>query len=633
MKRILYFIFALSFALHAQEKSFDLLNALPQKTLAAVWCPSVDNVKTAFLQSDLYQLYQEEEVQQFLAPIFDRLGPEIQHEIEKELSKINRQTGNNVTVDTLLNAIKGQVTLAVTSVNPRNRRMPVNFAAAVEFSEEVRKIIQRLTAGQSHQEKLQNVAVHRGPIPGCYVFEGNTLVYASSTELMDQLYGEKQGLRHSEQFSSVCKRITPEGEVTTFACFLNTKEAWNFAKQAIPPHIDGMLERVSVYSLESIAFSSNFAGRNIHSYGFLHLPGGKEGFFKLFPHTKIDVAASAKKFPDTALGFSCGNMNLPGFMQEVENILGLLDPEGQMGLMQQYEQGLQMLKQNMNLDLRSFGNALQGVVAQASIMPHRGLLPSSVAVYTVADKDSLQNSLQSLTGLLQLQIKSVERDGYTLNYLSAPLGKLGTNPFDPRAMGRNPMQAVMRSFSLAFSGMAYVIHDGHWYFSDSAQALQRYMAWQKDAKNTLADSADFQESMQSLSGDSTGVLYLNQKTLIARWWNTALQFIRVFEGIFKKEKIPFHSALLPTHETITKHLGRAVFEFGSSEDGLYFAHRGQLEVVLGGVVIVGIAAAIAIPAMNRSKRYQREQEYQRYKREKEYQKFKKSKEDKKYDKK
>ena len=123
--------------------------------------------------------------------------------------------------------------------------------------------------------------------------------------------------------------------------------------------------------------------------------------------------------------------------------------------------------------------------------------------------------------------------------------------------------------------------------------------WKKDAKNTLADSADFQESMQSLSEDSTGVLYLNQKTLLARWWNSAIPFIRIFEGLLKKEKIPFHSALLPSHETITRHLGRAVFEFGNSEDGLFLAHKGQLEVVLGGVAIVGIGAAMLIPAMSK----------------------------------
>ncbi|BBM87873.1 DUF3352 domain-containing protein [Candidatus Uabimicrobium amorphum] len=601
MKRILYLIFALSVALHAQEKSFDLLNALPQKTLAVVWCPSVDDVKTAFLKSDLYQLYQEEEVQQFLAPMMDKFGPEMQHEIGKELSKINRETGSNITLDTLLNAVKGQVTLAVTGVNPANRKIPINFAAAIEFSEEVRQIIERLVAPQTQEQKLQNVVVRRGPMPGCFVFEGNTLVVASSTELMDQLYGEKQGLRHSEQFANVYKRITPEGEVTTFACFLNTKEAWNFAKQAIPPHIDMMLERAAVYSMESIAFSSNFAGRNIHSYGFLHLPHGKEGFFKLFPHTKMDVVANAKKVPDTAMSFTCGNVDFAGFMQEVQNILRLLDPKGQMGLMQQYEQGLQMLKQNMNLDMEQFAKALHGVAAQASILPRRGLLPSSIAVYTVGDNDSLQNSLQSMANLLQLQIKSVERDGYTLNYFSAPLGKLGTNPFDPRNTMRNPMQMVVSSIANAFSGMAYVIHDGHFYFSDSAQALQRHMAWQKDAKNTLADDADFQESIKSVSSDSTGVLYLNQKTLVARWWNTAIQFLRIFEGVLKKEKIPFHSALLPSHDTLTRHLGRAVFEFGSNEDGLYFAHKGQLEVILMGAAVVGIGAAIAVPAILRGK--------------------------------
>ncbi|WP_372366756.1 hypothetical protein [Candidatus Uabimicrobium sp. HlEnr_7] len=590
MKHILIILSTVCLFLQAQtQKEFHLLDSLPQKTLAAIWCPDAKEMKDAFLKSDLYLLYTEQEVQEFLAPMREVFEHQIRKEMNREFRKIKEQSGVDANLDTFLNAIVGEAVVAVVDLDLNNRRMPVRFAFSVEVSDEIRQIIDKLIAPQTQTQKLGELEIHTGRFPGCYTWKNNTLLYASTPELMSEINNNNEGLSSSTQFQSVMEKIAPEGEVTSIAGYINSKDGWALGKNFIPPFVDGMLGRSAIYDLENIGFSSNFSGRDIHSHFFMHLPNGKNGLFKLTPTTPVDVKTSAKKFPKDTMAFTVGNMDLTTVMNEIEKILRDVDPEGQMGLMQQYEGGLQFLKQNANIDMNQLADALEGTVTQGGLLHKRGMLPSSVAVYTIKNRQSLESFLQSLANTMELDIKSTEQNGRTIHYFSSKLGQLGNNPFDPRQSMRNPVQYIISSISYSFSGMSYAIENDSFYLSDSAQALGRYLKWSETDGPSLADSDEFVKSTENLDSSCTMIMYFNQKLLLARWWNTALHFIRLGEGILKKQKIPFHSALLPSHDVITKHIGRATLEFNNPENGIYFTYKGQAELVITGSVVIGAA--------------------------------------------
>lgn len=602
----------LSLCLQAQENSFSLLNVLPERTLVVLGSPDVSNAAKAFTQTNLYKLSQDPEVNRFLQPILEMLQPEIQ----KGLKEFEKNMG--MSLEETLKVISGELMVAVVDVIPGNN-MPLGAVLSLEFGSNQKSFMQLLSLIQQKgrmrfaEQKFEGISLYEtAKAPVCYAIIDNTFVLASKKELMEELILSYVGKAkeaflkdnpHAKKVASVLFQCDTKEEnvenqeapqtVPAFVFYLNTENAFARFGKVLPPPVMKMVEDLKIQDIRSLSMSLNFQGKDMHSKFYLYAPGTKEGIHKLYQGDAVNVKELAKNIPDFSSAYSCGKLNLVELFNTVENLLQVLDPQGQMGFLMAYKQAIGAAEEALKFSLKDdFSATFMGDTFSFAFLENN-LFSESVSAIPVKDKEKAEKCLQSLASLLKIEKKSVDLDGKTYYYFVNPLGKLGDNPFKKMERIKDPIAAIQNALSYGFSGMAYLYDGEYLYLGQTLQGLSYYMQWRSNTKVSLAERKDFISSIPQ--GKHLSFLYYNPQPAIQIWWNTLRSLVRYFEGYIRGAGIPLETSLLPRAQTLASYFTQGTIAVSLNEDGILISSKGPLDAMILGVGAIGVGAAVAIP--------------------------------------
>jgi hypothetical protein len=305
--------------------------------------------------------------------------------------------------------------------------------------------------------------------------------------------------------------------------------------------------------------------------------------------------------PKDAITFAAGRFDLGALIQEAEQALKTIDPSGE--LFSGYQQAYQEIENRLGFSLKKdFIASLGSENYSFSFMPPLGgLIPYTVGVVSLQNPALANKWIRQLAKLVGFEIKKIKYFNKDIMYLSLPLGKLGSNPFEKLERIRNPIEGIFASIAYGLSGTSFFIDGKKLYYANSMQEIKAFLNLRGEGKCGLSDSPDFQKAAAYLPQNSSLVFYDDWRPIIAGLWNTGTPLLRAFEGFIRDAGIPFDSALLPQAQSITGHIIPGLTTYISDEDGVLLQSYSTCGGGMMLVPIVGITAAIAIPGLLRAR--------------------------------
>lgn len=602
---LVFSIFLLSFCMlpQAQQavaggvaREFLLFDVLPQKTLAVIGCPDFKKAKEGFCGSQCGKFWQDAEIQNFIKT----LAKPYQKEIDHALARFERESG--LKLQDVLAIPAGEIILAVVDVNPENPQMPVSAALSFKMNDAniARQLIER---SPINFEKgiFKEVEIYTSKeIPVCYAILGNTLLVCTADGLLQETIsaykdGAKGLLLEKESFNKLEKQLCPGEAPILFGLYLNTEEAFKKFDAMIPPVAP--FEQLGVKDITSLSGAAIVKDGEIQT-NFYMQTSQKRGIHKLYNAGNLDVAKHAANAPAKSIDFAVGGFNLLRFLQNVEEILSIIDPNG--GLTAQYKEGIQFVESNINLKIKEeLAVAFESENSYMTFFPEGGgLLPQWLTIYKVADKAKAEKVVSTFAKLLELEVKSMSHGSHTIQYFASKLGSPDAFMRQLRPRGFEP-EVVKDAIASAFSGMAFLYDGDTFYFAESAHCIMEYLDWKESKGASLANDEHFQKQLKMASPNAFVFHYMNYKPIVKVLWNTLDGVLRLFEGSMRTAGVPYESALFPRSQTITKYMGVGFIAMSAEEDGLKMTLSGTgNQIMIVGGLLIGGGAAVMIPAFS-----------------------------------
>ncbi|WP_372366273.1 hypothetical protein [Candidatus Uabimicrobium sp. HlEnr_7] len=590
-------------SVHAEEENFSLINQLPNRSLAIAHWPNIPQTIDAFQKTSLYQLFKDPETKMFIDSIYDIAKPQV----EGFLQQTQQQFG--ISLEDALGIFQGEVTLALVDIDLRKEA--VGAVVAIEFGENgatVNKAIELLkqmtgaTFLSVSHENVEVLLLQQSPpnTTVCYAIVGNSLVICSDEELMKELItGKSNKLNNSVNFKTVLSKVFPEGSVPSKMMYLNIEQLLQQFSPMIPPQAQQIGGMLGLMSIKSIAAGGTITGPRIGTTLFLQCED-KKGIMSLFDFGGVQEDNTAK-IPHDSISASLMHVDYNEFFAKVESTLQELDPRG--GLLEQYKQGSAQLSQMLGFSLKDDFFASLGAESYSfAYMPKEGgLVPRGISSLEIRDVDKFMSVVHSICERVQLDIKQINIDGITLQYLSTPLGELGKDPF--KKLEKNPMQGFILGLGLGLSGVAFFIENNYLYMAGNVHDAKDFIANRGSWEKSLAENEDFITVKKHIPQNSSLFVYSDLRKPFCQIWNTITPILRPFDGAIRSLGIPFDSALLPRAKTISRYLTPGSLSYTCDKHGFLLASNGTIEATAPIIAVSGVAlaASVAVPGFLRAR--------------------------------
>lgn len=371
----------------------------------------------------------------------------------------------------------------------------------------------------------------------------------------------------------------------------------------LPPQGEAGLSASGLGSIEALGFDFGIHnGRSVLRLG-LDAPGERTGVLKalMAAAPTPDPLTFADRIPSYATTYAAQNFDLGALWDAVLATVKAVEPRAA----EEADQALGEADKGLGFSLRkdllgAFGSS----VFAYGYTPHGGgLLAQGVMFFELKDKARFERVLAGLQRGGALEPKTLVYRGKAIQYLSAPLGRLGENPFqrEPRDLGE-----AVGFLGLLFSGFAYIEEGGWLIASNHVQALKDHIDWQGQNSRTSLSKAEAFSKLYAEAGSSPlgFVTYEDGAASFAAGYNTLLPIVQLFEGAARKFGVPLDLALAPRGATLAPYMKPAL-SYSRQVGTLAYV---QLELQAGGMGSAalaasgaGIVAAIAVPNLLRAR--------------------------------
>jgi len=604
------FLFSLVFALllvipsFAQEPSaptdFSFVGSLPAETIAFFGFPDMPAARAGFEKSNLANLLAEKEFQNFLEPFRAHLDKEIKLFLEQAEQKL----GFSATAQKeLLNF--NQLLVAMLDVDVSNPMKPIpSIVLSIENRKDANQyweMIQKMADLSVEEHEIYGgMKIWTSPKLPLYfgVFHHSFLV-ANQKAALEQLWlahsTKADGrLVQNPEVLALIKKLVPENEACFLGGYINFQRILSIASNFMTPEIAANLQKLGIFDIQSIAFASNFSGNQMHSSFILHAPGAKTGIHSFYQGKKLNITELANQFPSNVIGFSSSGVSLVALLERLEEIAELLDPDESQGLLLKLQTIVRLLEMQFGLSIKEdLGTAFAAPIASCSFFAGSGLLPDNITLIPILNQPKAEQCISQLAKLLDLQIKELPRNP-KIFYLSAPLKAFGSDPFSDLE-NVNPIQSLVQSMTIGFSGYAFTYLNGSLCLATSTQALEIYLDWkQAPGQVSLAQNDNFQNMLNLAPSHCLAVMYMDYREVLDRWLDTSRVILRTFEGLTREFGIPLDTALLPRAKTLGKHLGIYSATISLEPQGLMLSFRGSLDIM---GILAGTAGTAGLTAI------------------------------------
>ncbi len=542
-----------SVAFGQEDATPRLEDLVPDHTFLFASVNDVSSMREQASRTAVMKLWQEPEVQQFLAP-----GMAM---IEQQLAMLEKQTGHRLSE--LCGLLQGQLALAIIEYDPAYGPIP-DAVALVDLGsqmESFKKAHAEMMAGVGDQISVsvveyagvsyQNVTLPIG-LEISVGYLGNALVIASAPERMAGMIdawkkGLPTSLAKSRTFQAV-KRNTG-GDGAWLNVFFNMESVLGFFGEQVDSMTMRAMDVLGVREIKALGIGSSFHGEGIRDTFFAYVPGEKVGIMGLMYTSPGDGTKLLSRVPANAFYASAGRVDLHELMGRVLEMLGEVEP----GMLEQALAGLGQARDLLGLDIQQdlllpFGEEM---AFYAALPDGGGLIPDIVFMNRLRDPDKFLNSLGKLVLAAQEQMKndrrvkvdlrSMEFMGKTIHYVH-----VGHKRGDP--------VPVMPSLYLDGNLVVMALYP---------QVLKDHIARGPNAPSILT-RPDFARVLKGLPVGMDSLEYMDFNAGMRILYGTLAPIIQLAANDLD---CPLDMAYLPRTETIAKHFFGGAWGMDLGEEG------------------------------------------------------------------
>jgi hypothetical protein len=593
---------------------------LPDNTLFLISFPDVSLMRERFKTTNLYALWNDEEVQFALKPFMDMLKTgTVKEGIDKAKNEFKEATG--LGIEEAMDLLHCQVAVAVIDVSLINLGMPdVVFSIdAGKYKDKMLSVIKHIQKKEKEKNPTLKEAAYNfkgievtsfGAIGSQmhYAFLDTLLVVTWHKERVEKIitgYLEKpvNGLSSDALFSKVHDKIN--GGNDDLFVYLNIKEIVKRYNGLIPGEVRNIMDALGLYGVDAVGGSMAFlppsgcgagTGGMIKENVFVATSGVPKGLAKILSLSpKTDNLS--KYVPADAVSCSRINIDLKETWKELINICKSVPQISDKvdGFLAEWDKKAGF---SVSEDLLvSFGNEM---VSYGIFPEGGGLLPDGVFIAELKDKNKFEKCVNTLAVNMNGSAEEITFRGVKINYLRfEPLKP----PFGNRHGG---MFAELNAMQGANQVFIYFIKDNLLFASGSMHPVKRAIMRMEQKFSGIDKNEAFSYLVKNINPASRAVMYVDAAKFVKPYYNSIFSVGQHFQEIFKKlagKKWPEFIDLnkFPTGDAIAQYLGQVIIACSGDKDGI------EIEVYSGvGIEPVSIAgaaiiASIAIPPLLHSR--------------------------------
>ncbi|MBI4614833.1 MAG: DUF2950 family protein [Planctomycetes bacterium] len=586
------------------ERTKAIEDLLPGDTIALFTVHDMETFRTNFEKTGLHGIWAEPEFQRFL----DSFWGGIQKYYDSMKEDFEKSTG--VAFDKVLECLQGELAIAFVGMEKGEAEPEPgivftieagkNLPIAIELVAGLRKKIQEENPGAQYSTRdIDGITIQSlgdAEFTLQYASFAGGFYFATTAELIDTVVqnflAEPDGsLAQSEAFRDVKARFGAGGG--EYLLYINAKQAFEEFDEEIPEEAKKVLDGIGLTDWSAAGMAGEFTENEWRETLALSVPGEKKGMNFLFADQGAVDLSRASEAPADSTTYSAIRFDLTGLYDEVLATVERIDESAARDL----KKGIADFEKEHNLGVRddllgSIGNELHSF----AFTPEGGsLVPHGVTTLALKDPATFEKTIEKLlAGQSLFEAKSIEYQGKTIRYLSAPLGELGENPFE--GMEESPDAAIQFGIQFAFGSMAWYVEDGWLVTSNLVQALEDYIDYLKEGTGSLTENDEFRAAVES-AGKAGFFAWSDPRPFVGQIYNTVLPVLRMIEGIARRAGVPLDVALLPRAKTILAHLSPSVYLARMGDGGVTVHGTALFPGTLVGFSVAGVAAAVAIPGL------------------------------------
>jgi hypothetical protein len=585
---------------------------LPDRTLALFLAEDITLTRESYKETALWKLWEEPEVQTFVAPIIPMI---------EEIFAKGEEMGGFHFAD-ISAAFGGQVAVAFVGLDT-SEMIPLpeiaiiadvtDRAAASRLLERIGRAIEdnspaKFTVRSVGPLTFGRISQDGDRMETGYVLTESALYICLGPEgkLLESLVmaatkGQPKPLAAEPDFLKAVERAGERRDVFGYVQVrkiieLSAKLAKKFgAPEGEIEKSRLVLDALGLSDVRSVSFVEAVDPPGFRSQIFVHVPSPRSGLFDLIPEDAVEESL-IKLAPSKASSLFAFRLRMDKLLPLVRKIIAITEP----GATQQIDGMLEMVKQTSGIDIEKGvlkGLGLEGAlivdtVATAGLGPVQGLA-GIVLVMRAASPEDFKPVYAVLTAVAQLQAL---KSGLAVNQTQTPDGATVNAVAIPRvnAMGITP---------------AFTMTSGHLVIGLSVEAVERVCkALSGIAPEPLIEAEDFRSSLSRV-GEKPGWLvsftrpisegsYTQMRDIAPVVPFLAATVLGQMNMNVPKELSDFLSIIsltdLPMGATIAKH-GLAQIGIGwQDSDGIGITNYGPVGLSTPAMAVAGVGAAVAI---------------------------------------
>lgn len=586
---------------------------LPPDTLLVVSVDDLSGYSESLESMPLSRIMREEEVIAFL----EKPKALLREGIEKLQNEIQSQEGFEsfeLSVDDLLKGTYGRFFVALTHFSmpdpqagqsvpdigliigcegkdgaPDWQALIKDLLGRAASSHGLPVSFQPVQRGGATYEELTGDDAERPPILMGRV--GDLQLFSLSHETMAGVMAraagaQKPSLRDNPQYAAAQKSLAMDGG-STIRMYLGVDVGLRVITEVVKmamtmegeteflPLVDRIVDMSGLMALKSIAVAGESKDGVAHSRSFVGIEGEPKGLLKLSPSNPITVD-HLSMIPKTAASFTIFNFDVAALYDFIMEVVREVDEGAYQQAMGAVQGVGAMIGGDNPIDLRA--DLLGNIGPQFMFVQAQSTNPMMPAFLVMAEVRSPDRVTGALKGGLEF---GAAQSGGGFSLRTSTYKEIEIVQVDVGTGGEIPIAITP----------CFCVYDGYLMISLSTGDLKRQIRFLQKGGSDIRENEDFQRFFSTVPQDAhlTSLSYSDIKGAVEGLYGQVVMMLPMLTMAIDQE-LPIDMALMPTSETLTKHLYGSLTYSVVTENGL----MSESYSPVGGELLAAIAGGAAV---------------------------------------
>lgn len=587
-----------------------LSDLFPAGTLFYKGWPGIASFSDASRETELAKLVKEPEFRQLRTTWWKTIWPAIEDQISAEIDDEKGQEIFELVEELLAVVWHHPTAVGLIGAGASEAGPQVDAAFIVRAGKDAPKLVDMMDraltvagvpadgAEEASVGDLNFKSLKESPLPVRWGVVDELFILSVGTKATEHLANGtvEQSLTRSPRFSAAMKTVGAQtdcpsafldikGVLAAFKSFQPMLASSGVPFVSDPEAVDRLLTHVGADAWESLSFAMVPEASGFKTTMFLDMPGADSGNNPFISHkalikddigvvpksarwatvTNLDVAAIYRSMIDVL------KMVMPGGEQAVADAIG--DIEKRIGV--SIEQDILGAFQDTwaIFDSPDFGGIwFSGMVVVVKVKPGNQL---GKAMRNIAEVVA-----EEIGGDATVRVESEEYHGQKIEYLN---------------ISGIPMPIAP----------AWAEYQGRWIAALYPQMVRMEIDHLVNRGPSLLDNPDFQRGQKLMPTSPYSVTYVDTRAGVQQLYSFALPLWQVGSALLQKEDIPLNVGMLPSVQTVVRHIFGNVSASVANDKGVLTVSYGSLPVALPAIgeggFIIPLGISVALPSLARAR--------------------------------